>query len=69
MQADAYKCLLSDPSRLFVDTSNGNDIKQRKGALLLKQQLYSYTKQKHLGCKKSARPIRSSIANRCDQKL
>ena len=26
-------------------------------------------KQKHLGCKKSVRPIRSSIANRCDQKL
>ena len=23
-----------------------------------------YAKQKHLGCKKSARPIRSSIANR-----
>ena len=28
------------------------------------------TKQKHLGCKKSARPIRSNIqAGRCDQKL
>ena len=25
---------------------------------------YIYAKQKHLGCKKSARPIRSSIANR-----
>ena len=25
---------------------------------------YIYTKQKHPGCKKSARPIRSSIANR-----
>ena len=29
-----------------------------------------YAKQKHLGCKKSARPIRSSMqAGRCDQKL
>ena len=26
--------------------------------------VYIYAKQKHLGCKKSARPIRSSIANR-----
>ena len=24
-----------------------------------------YAKQKHLGCKKSARPIRSSIVNSC----
>ena len=29
-----------------------------------------YAKQKHLGCKKSARPIRSKMqAGRCDQKL
>ena len=30
---------------------------------------YCNAKQKHPRCKKSARPIRSSIANRCDQKL
>ena len=30
----------------------------------------TYAKQKHLGCKKSARPIRSKMqAGRCDQKL
>ena len=26
--------------------------------------IHTYAKQKHLGCKKSARPIRSSIVNR-----
>ena len=32
--------------------------------------IYIYAKQKHLGCKKSARPIRSNMqAGRCDQKL
>ena len=37
--------------------------------LYFKKSSDTYAKQKHPGCKKSARPIRSSIANRCDQNL
>ena len=47
---------------------NGRSQREGKSAEHFITSLYN-AKQKHPGCKKSARQIRSSIANRCDQKL